>query len=69
MGGCGSNVRLEVHGEGYCYNSETKNKRPFPRVCASTPSSTSLTLVYNYGTFDAWFAHLAAQRYTAHNRA
>src|SRR3546814_6484792 len=42
--------------------------RPFPRVCASTPSSTPLTLVYNYGTLDAWFAHLVAQKYTpAHN--
>lgn len=58
----GRPVVLEVHGEGYCYNSETKNKRPFPRVCASTPSSTPLTLVYNYGTLDAWFAHLVAQK-------
>jgi hypothetical protein len=54
--------RLEVHGEGYCYNSENKNKRPYPRVCASKPLPTLHTLVYNYGTLDAWFGHLAAHK-------
>ncbi len=52
---------LETHGEGYCYNSEEKNKRPSPKLCESVPVSTPSTLIYNYATMQDFVDHLVHQ--------
>ncbi|EFA78097.1 hypothetical protein PPL_08745 [Heterostelium album PN500] len=51
---------LLIHDQGYCYNTETRNKRPSPRVCESTAStdSNSKVLNYAYGLFSDFLIHI-----------
>lgn len=39
-----------VVSDGYCWNSETKNKRPMPAMCDNVPASENLVLTYTTGT-------------------
>lgn len=52
---------FEVHGEGYCWNSETHNKQPYPATCDCTPVSTPWTLNYNIGSLQAFISHIDNQ--------
>jgi len=49
---------FEVHGDGYCWNSEINNKRSEVRLCNNVPTSTEYILTYNFGTFDSWISHI-----------
>eukprot|EP01090_Pellita_catalonica_P021054 TRINITY_DN7780_c0_g1_i1.p1 TRINITY_DN7780_c0_g1~~TRINITY_DN7780_c0_g1_i1.p1 ORF type:complete len:471 (-),score=55.63 TRINITY_DN7780_c0_g1_i1:81-1493(-) len=48
----------EVHANGYCYNSESHNKRADISVCKSLPKSEDGVLVYSYSTLDSWLQFL-----------
>jgi hypothetical protein len=54
----GEAVVFEVHGEGYCWNSESHNKQPYPATCDCAPVSTPWTLNYNLGTLLAFKNHI-----------
>eukprot|EP01132_Coremiostelium_polycephalum_P003994 gene3994-4995_t len=57
----GSIFVMEVHDEGYCYNTEDNNKRAQPRVCEASPVSYSGILNYNYGMFSDFLIHIQNQ--------
>ena len=47
----------EIHGDGFCWNMEARNKAPVPRLCDVKPSSTTAVLTYNIApSVDAWIA-------------
>lgn len=50
----------EVHGDGYCWNSETNNKQPTPATCDNEARSTPHIMNYNIGALGAWNAFFAA---------
>eukprot|EP00026_Physarum_polycephalum_P001809 Phypoly_transcript_01812.p1 GENE.Phypoly_transcript_01812~~Phypoly_transcript_01812.p1 ORF type:complete len:511 (+),score=114.30 Phypoly_transcript_01812:1499-3031(+) len=58
----GETVVLEVHGDGYCYNSDWNNKRAYPSVCESVPVSSRYVLNYNYGKLQDWATHIFEKR-------
>jgi len=48
---------IEVHGNGYCYNSDSHNKHSGPPMCQLAPTgenSTNYILNYNYASIDSW---------------
>jgi len=49
---------LEVHSDGFCWNSEPNNKQPTPATCSNTPTSVQYVLNYNFGSFDNWATHV-----------
>eukprot|EP00026_Physarum_polycephalum_P004407 Phypoly_transcript_04426.p1 GENE.Phypoly_transcript_04426~~Phypoly_transcript_04426.p1 ORF type:complete len:695 (+),score=81.70 Phypoly_transcript_04426:80-2164(+) len=49
---------LEVHADGFCWNSEPNNKQPTPATCSNTPTSIQYILNYNFGSFDDWATHV-----------
>eukprot|EP01133_Synstelium_polycarpum_P004326 gene4326-5052_t len=51
---------MQVHDNGYCYNTEHRNKRPSPRVCESRPTDpiTTRILNYNYGRLTDFLIHI-----------
>ncbi|PRP77324.1 type A von Willebrand factor domain-containing protein [Planoprotostelium fungivorum] len=53
---------LQVHGEGYDYNTEERNKNPLVAVCDQTPESSENVLVYNWATLSDWVSHLQSNR-------
>jgi len=55
---------LELHGDGYCYNSHTHNTRASPRICSQSPQSTKNVLVYNYGLYSSWLSYLLQPLYS-----
>jgi hypothetical protein len=45
---------LLTHGDGYCWNTEPRNKRPAPRMCDQVPQSTANVLSYALASFNDW---------------
>lgn len=45
---------MQVHTEGFCYNTHWYNIRAHPSICDITPKPCPATLVYNYGTLAAF---------------
>lgn len=39
---------------GYCFNNELTNKRPFPALCDSAPNNQTGVLTYSYGAFESF---------------
>ncbi|EGC37865.1 hypothetical protein DICPUDRAFT_53679 [Dictyostelium purpureum] len=52
---------IQVHSDGYCFNSELHNKRAGPRVCESSATSTPRILNYNFGYFDDWVEQIKSK--------
>jgi hypothetical protein len=50
-----------VHGESYCGNSETHNKRADVILCDAMPSPTPHVLTYSLASFSAWVAKLQSK--------
>ena len=58
---------LVLHGNGFCFNSETHNKQPAPALCDITQTNTPYVLVYSFGPlgllcdlshfFETYFKH------------
>lgn len=57
----GEIVVLEVHGDGFCYNSDWNNKKSVPTVCSIIPVSSRYVLNYNYGKLKEWANHIYQQ--------
>jgi hypothetical protein len=51
---------LEVHGDGFCWNTEERNKQPTPLVCDQVPTSTPGVLNYNYAPLENWKSFLTS---------
>ncbi|GAM16895.1 hypothetical protein SAMD00019534_000700, partial [Acytostelium subglobosum LB1] len=56
----GNDHVMLVNDQGYCFNTETRNKRPYPRVCESQALavSGSRALNYNYGLLSDYLQHV-----------
>ena len=52
----------EVHGDGFCFNTETRNKQPSPTLCELRPQATPGVLNYNYAPLSHWKAHFHSQQ-------
>lgn len=52
----------EVHSDGFCFNTETRNKQASPPVCEQVATSTPNVLNYNYAPLANWRNLLLGQK-------